>query len=136
MARWTAFPYAGEYQFDARSVQRHWSRLHRGDAEPLPEDPRLLEGWALFHSGEFQKAMETGLQLGLSGLTLAHKSACIYATYLEKKEKTRLDLFLQVAERAGGTVVQVRRAIDIPVDCPLTRHRRLAEIEGHRMVIA
>ncbi|MFO1190725.1 MAG: hypothetical protein U1F00_00955 [Rhodoferax sp.] len=106
MARWTAFPYAGEYQFDARSVQRHWSRLHRGDAEPLPEDPRLLEGWALFHSGEFQKAMETGLQLGLSGLTLAHKSACIYATYLEKKERARLELYQDVAQRAEAHAAQ------------------------------
>ncbi len=106
MARWTAFPYAGEYQFDARSVQRHWSRLHRGDAEPLPEDPRLLEGWALFHSGEFQKAMETGLQLGLSGLTLAHKSACIYATYLEKKERARLELYQDVVQRAEAHAAQ------------------------------
>jgi tetratricopeptide (TPR) repeat protein len=106
MARWTAFPYAGEYQFDVESVRRHWARLHVGDAEPLPADARLLEAWALFHNGEFQKAMDAGLQMGLSGLTLAHKSACIYATYLEQKEKTRLDLYREVAERAEAHAAQ------------------------------
>ncbi|MBP6852790.1 MAG: hypothetical protein KA164_14380 [Rhodoferax sp.] len=106
MARWTAFPYAGEYQFDAESVRRHWARLHVGDAEPLPSDTRLLEAWALFHNGEFQKAMDAGLQMGLNGLTLAHKSACIYATYLEQKEKTRLDLYREVAERAEAHAAQ------------------------------
>jgi hypothetical protein len=34
------------------------------------------------------------------GITVANKATAIYATYLEKKEKTRLDLFMQVAERA------------------------------------
>jgi tetratricopeptide (TPR) repeat protein len=106
MAGWTAFPYAGQYSFDAESVRRQWSRLHGGDAEPLPSDDRLLEAWALFHNGEFQKAMDAGLQLGLSGLTLAHKSACIYATYLERKEKARLDLYREVADRAEAHVAQ------------------------------
>jgi len=106
MARWSAFPYAGDYQFNAESVRRHWARLHVGDAEPLPVDARLLEAWALFHNGEFQKAMDAGLKLGLRGLTLAHKSACIYATYLEQKEKTRLDLYREVAERAEAHAAQ------------------------------
>ena len=58
MAKWTAFPYAGEYVFDAASVRKYWARLHAGDAEPLPTDARVLQAWALFHSGEFQKAMD------------------------------------------------------------------------------
>lgn len=106
MARWNPFPYLGEYRFDAESLRRHWARLHGGDAEPLPSDPRLLEAWALFHNGEFQKAMEAGLQLGLSGLTLANKSACIYASYLENQERARLDLYREVAERAEAHAAQ------------------------------
>lgn len=106
MALWTAFPHAGEYGFDADSVRRHWSRLHGGDAEPLPSDVRLLDAWALFHNGEFQKAMDAGLKLGLSGLTLANKAACIYATYLEQKENVRLDLYREVAERAEAHAAQ------------------------------
>ena len=40
MARWTVFPNAGEFRFDADSTRRLWSRLHAGDAEPLPADER------------------------------------------------------------------------------------------------
>jgi len=100
MATWTAFPFAGDYLFDAESVKKNWARLHAGDAEPLPEDNDVLKAWALFHNGEFQKAMEMGLALGGAGLTVANKSACIYANYLEKQEKARLDLYQDVVERA------------------------------------
>jgi hypothetical protein len=102
MAKWTAFPYAGDYVFDAVSVKRNWARLHAGDAEPLPQDAQVLDAWALFHSGEFQKAVELGLKLGGAGLTVANKAACIYATYLEKQEKDRLDLYMEVAQRAAA----------------------------------
>ena len=100
MATWTAFPYAGDYVFDAESVKKNWARLHAGDAEPLPQDDKVLQAWALFHSGEFQKAVDMGLDLGGAGVTVANKAECIYATYLEKKEKVRLDLYLEVARRA------------------------------------
>ena len=102
MAKWTAFPYPDDYVFTAASVKKNWARLHAGDVEPLPGDAQLLQAWALFHNGEFQKAMERGLELGGAGLTVANKAACIYATYLEKKEKTRLDLYLEVAQRASA----------------------------------
>ncbi len=101
MAKWTAFPYQGDYLFDASSVKKHWARLHLGDAEPLPKDGKVLEAWALFHNGDFQKAVEAGLALGSAGLTVANKAACIYATFLERKEQARLDLYLEVARRAG-----------------------------------
>lgn len=100
MANWTAFPYRGDYVFDAARVEKNWARLHAGDAEPLPQDAKVLQAWALFHSGEFQKAVDMGLKIGGDGLTVANKSACIYATYLEKKEQDRLDLYLEVARRA------------------------------------
>ncbi|NMM13798.1 MAG: hypothetical protein HHJ17_09735 [Rhodoferax sp.] len=100
MAKWTAFPYVGDYVFDAASVKNNWARLHAGDAEPLPQDGKVLQAWALFHSGEFQKAVDMGLQIGGAGLTVANKSSCIYATYLEKKERARLDLYMEVARRA------------------------------------
>ena len=100
MAKWTAFPYGGDYIFDAARVKNNWARLHAGDAEPLPQDDKVLQAWALFHSGEFQKAMDMGLHIGGAGLTVANKSSCIYATYLEKKERARLDLYMEVARRA------------------------------------
>ena len=100
MAKWTAFPHLGEFQFDAASVRRHWSRLHAGDAEPLPTEAAALEAWVLFHNGQFHEAMQAGLAAGPCGLTAANKAACIYANYLEKKEKARLDLLLEAAARA------------------------------------
>ena len=106
MAKWTTFPYTGQYNFDAASVKKHWARLHSGDLEPLPKDAPLLDAWALFHSGEFQQAVEAGLKAGVAGITLANKAACIYATYLEKKEKTRLEMYQEVAQRAESQASQ------------------------------
>lgn len=100
MAQWTPFPHAGDYVFDAASVKQNWARLHAGDAEPLPHDTKVLDAWALFHAGEFQKAAEQGLTLGGAGITVTNKATCIYANYLEARESTKLALFMEVAERA------------------------------------
>ena len=104
MSKWTAFPQFGEYAFDAASIKRNWVRLHSGDAEPLPTEAGVLDAWALFHNGEFHKCMQAGLKAGGAGITVANKATCIYANYLEKKEKTRLDLFMEVAQRAEAQV--------------------------------
>ena len=106
MAKWTTFPQTSEYEFDAAHVKRYWSRLHLGDAENLPKEAAVLEAWALYHSGQFQSACVAGLNAGAAGLAVANKATCIYATYLEKKEKTRLDLFLEVAKRADAQLAE------------------------------
>ncbi len=101
MAKWTPFPHdAAPFMLDAAALKKKWARLHQGDAEPLPKESASLTAWALFHAGEFQKAVEAGLKAGGSGLVAANKSQAIYATYLEKSEKTKLALFMEVAERA------------------------------------
>jgi tetratricopeptide (TPR) repeat protein len=102
MAKWTAFPQTGDYEFDPARVKKSWGQLHLGDTESLPKEAAVLEAWALYHSGHFQSAAAVGLKAGGAGLTVANKATCIYATYLEKKEKTRLDLFLEVAKRADA----------------------------------
>jgi len=105
MAKWTAFPHdAAEYTFDAAALKKHWARLHAGDAEPLPTDAKALAAWGLFHAGEFQKAVEAGLKAGSAGITVANKAQAIYANYLEKSEKTKLALFMEVAERAEAQI--------------------------------
>ena len=53
-----------------------------------------------FHNGEFARAVADGLAAGGTGITAANKAACLYATYLEAREKARLDLFMEVAQRA------------------------------------
>jgi len=105
MAKWTAFPHdAAEYSFDAAALKKNWARLHAGDAEPLPADAKVLAAWGLFHAGEFQKAAEAGLKAGDAGITVANKAQAIYANYLEKSEKTKLALFMEVAERAEAQI--------------------------------
>jgi len=100
MAKWTAFPHTGDYAFDAASLKKNWARLHQGDCEPLPKESAVLQAWVLFHNGDFQKAAEAGLKAGGAGLTVANKATSIYANYLENKEKAKLDLFMEVADRA------------------------------------
>jgi tetratricopeptide (TPR) repeat protein len=100
MAKWTPFPHAGDYTFDAASLKKNWARLHQGDCEPLPKEAAVLQAWVLFHNGEFQKACEAGVKAGGHGLTVANKTTGIYANYLESKEKVKLELFMEVAGRA------------------------------------
>jgi tetratricopeptide (TPR) repeat protein len=105
MAKWTAFPHdTADYTYDTASLKKQWARLHAGDAEPLPTDAKVLAAWALFHAGEFQKAAEAGLKAGGAGITVANKAQSIYANYLEKSEKTKLALFMEVAERAEAQI--------------------------------
>ena len=101
MAKWTPFPYDDvDYRRDAAALKKLWPRLHAGDAEPCPKDAAVLEAWALFHAGEFKKAVDAGLKAGGAGITVANKAQSIYANYLEKSEQTKLELFLEVAQRA------------------------------------
>ena len=100
MAHWNPFPHPGAYAFDASSLTANWSRLHKGDCEPLPANPAVLQAWVLLHNGQFQGAAQAGLDAGAGGITVANKATCTYANYLEGREKIKLDLFLEVAQRA------------------------------------
>jgi hypothetical protein len=107
MAKWSPFPYEdADYRYDAAGLKKHWARLHAGDAEPLPKETAVLAAWALFHAGEFRKAVDAGLKAGGAGITVANKAQAIYANYLEKAEKTKLDLFLEVAQRAEAQIAE------------------------------
>ncbi len=107
MAKWTAFPHdAADYTYDAATLKKKWARLHAGDAEPCPKDDKVLAAWALFHAGDFQKAVEAGLKAGGAGITVANKAQTIYATYLEKSEKTKLALFTEAVERAEAQIAE------------------------------
>jgi len=100
---WAPLPYADVPRFDARRLLAHWPRLHGGHplAPPAEHEP-LAEGWALYHSGDFERAAAIGLTHGAQGLVLANQATAIYANYLEPREAVRLAMFRQVAERAGA----------------------------------
>jgi tetratricopeptide (TPR) repeat protein len=101
MPRWTAFPYDNSaYRYNVAALKQHWARLHKGDAEPLPQNAQVLEAWALFHAGEFERAVAAGLEAGGDGVTAANKAQAIYANYLEQRARAKLALLLEVAERA------------------------------------
>ena len=101
MAKWAAFPYDNaDYIYDATRLRKQWSRLHAGDAETWPADDRVAAAWALFHGGDFRKAVEAGLKAGGAGVTAANKAQCIYAHYLEKNAERQLALYLEAAARA------------------------------------
>lgn len=100
MVKWIYFPYQQRYQYGPHSLAVQWPLLHQGDAEPLPTDEPVLAAWAAFHNGQFQPACEAGLAAGVAGLTVANLATVVYARYLEKRERTRQELFLEAAERA------------------------------------
>ncbi len=104
MDSWKAFPYDGAYRHEPAALKKVWTRLHLGDAEPLPMEDAVLDAWALFHAGDFQKAAEAGLRADAAGahagMTVANKAQAIYATYLETSEKRKLALLLETSERA------------------------------------
>jgi len=101
MAKWTAFPYDNSaFVYDLAGLKKHWARLHKGDAEPWPKEVAVQQAWIHFHAGDFKKAYDAGLKAGGAGLACANKAQSIYANYLEKSEKTKLEMFLEIAERA------------------------------------
>ena len=100
-SKWAAFPYADKaYEHTAASIKKSWDRLHKGDCEPMPKDPKALDAWIAYHAGRFEEAVELGLAAGAAGLNAANKAACIYGTYLEADEKKKLKIFDDAAKRA------------------------------------
>src|SRR5438105_7931451 len=95
---WGKFPHAGSaYLYEGTALKKHWGRLHRSDCEPLPMDAAAQDAWRAFHAGEFQRAVEVGLEAGGAGVNAAIKAQSIYANYIDKAEKSRLALFEEAA---------------------------------------
>jgi tetratricopeptide (TPR) repeat protein len=101
METWNALAKENRFAFDPASLKKQWARLHAGDREPAPVHPKAWAAWVHFHNGDFFKAYTAGLKIGTDGTAVACKAACIYATYVEHKEKNRQDLYLEIAERAA-----------------------------------
>jgi len=99
--KWAAFPHPDKaYAHDAAGLKKNWPRLHRGDCEPLPKDPAVLEAWRHYHAGAFAAAVDAGRKAGGAGINAAVKAQMIYANYLEKSEKAKLALLQEAAEWA------------------------------------
>ncbi len=96
--KWVKFPYPDKsYLHDAAALKKQWPRLHKGDCEPLPKTPAVLEAWRLYHAGEFAQAVEAGVAAGGPGLHAAVKAQVVYATHLERSDKAKLALLEEAA---------------------------------------
>ena len=72
---WAPMPYRDAPRYNAAQVIKHWDRLHVGQGMPPPAaHSPLAEGWALYHSGEFERAANLGLRHGREGLVLANQA--------------------------------------------------------------
>ncbi len=103
-ASWTRMDLSSVPRFDAHTVLSQWRRLQagQGDFDPPPAGSTLLEGWALYHGGDFEQAAAIGLACGgREGLALANRATAIYANYLEPREAIRQALLREAADRAG-----------------------------------
>jgi len=107
-ASWGKFPYPEKaYVYDGASLKKHWDRLHRGDCEPFPKSDDLQEAWRRYHAGEFEKAVEAGVALGVEGHAVANKAAAIYASSVEKSGPRKVKL-LEEAMVRGEEAIKAR----------------------------
>jgi tetratricopeptide (TPR) repeat protein len=101
MAKWKAFAHPSkDFAYPGEALKKNWARLHRGDCEPFPKDPKAQQAWRHFHAGEFGDAVEAGLEAGGAGVTAANKAQAIYASSIETKAAAQLALFEEVMQRA------------------------------------
>src|SRR5882762_3376133 len=101
--KWAKFPHVDKaYSYDAASLKKQWARLHKGDVEPFPKDAGVLEAWRYFHAGEFQQAVEAGQAAGGAGVNAAIKAQTVYANYLEKSDKAKIELLEEAAALADA----------------------------------
>jgi tetratricopeptide (TPR) repeat protein len=130
---WAPFPYRDHgFEYAGPALKKNWARLHLGDQEPYPSaqslaklckgnsalaesipdfdgdyaalSEKLLEAWRRYHLGEFQQAVQLGLDLGVPGYAVANKATAIYANYLEPARAVKLKLFEEVSARAQSAI--------------------------------
>ena len=97
---WKEFPHPDKaFSYPAAALEKNWTRLHRGDCEPFPDQAKVQAAWRSYHAGNFGQALEQGLACGLAGYAAANKAAIVYASYLETDDARRLTLLLDAAQR-------------------------------------
>jgi tetratricopeptide (TPR) repeat protein len=102
-AKWKAFPHPSKaFTYAGDALKKSWDKLHRGDCEPFPKDPRVQDAWRHFHQGKFAEAVSAGLEAGGAGLTAANKAQAIYANGVEPKDAVKIALFEEAMKRAAA----------------------------------
>jgi tetratricopeptide (TPR) repeat protein len=94
--KWVKFPHKNDaFVYDTAAFKKQWPRLHRGDTEPYPKDPRAIDAWRFYHAGEFQQAVGLGQGGDGPAVNAAVKAQTVYATYLEASAAAKLALLEQ-----------------------------------------
>jgi tetratricopeptide (TPR) repeat protein len=111
---WKPFPHASAaYDYAGEKLKNNWTRLHRGDCEPFPDEtwtaaicarheglaPKGGSAKAATALHDFAQAVELGASIGPLGSAVASKAANIYASYLEPDAKRQLAIFEESAAR-------------------------------------
>ena len=97
------FPYEQDaYRYEGEALRKSWDRLHRGDHEAFPADPKLQAAWRAFHRGDFAEAIAQGAKLKAAGANAASKAAAVAATYLVDDDKAAVQLLLEAGKRADA----------------------------------
>ena len=92
---WKKFPHSDKaFSYTGAALQKNWTRLHRGDCEPYPDNAKVQAAWRSYHAGDFGKAVELGLGCGMAGFAVANKAATVYASYLETDDDRKRTLLL------------------------------------------
>ncbi len=104
-AKWAVFPHASKnFQYPGDKLVQAWDELHRGDAEPLPDEPAILEAWRRFHAGDFSGAVTLADETGLEAHAVANKASGIYADYLEEDENSQVAIYQDGIRRAEAAI--------------------------------
>ena len=100
MNAWTPAPCLGLFTFERERVRTHWNELHAADALPCPTNDALLDGWALFHTGLFERAKDVGALAGMDGAPLACRASACHAALIEQSTPARLQHLQRLHMRA------------------------------------
>ena len=100
MNLWAPAPCLGQFAFDRESVRAQWDELHAAECLPCPTSDALLDGWALFHTGLFERALHTGTLAGIPGAPLTCRACACHAALIERAPPLRLQQLQQLHMRA------------------------------------
>ncbi|MBQ9578679.1 MAG: hypothetical protein IJR28_04005 [Ottowia sp.] len=97
---WTPAPCLGQFSFERERVRALWNELHAAECLPCPTNDALLDGWALFHTGLFERAKDAGALAGMAGAPLACRASACHAALVEASLPARVQHLQNLHMRA------------------------------------
>ncbi len=86
-------------------LQALWPRLHTADLQPWPDSPAARQAWLALHRGQWQEAVDIGLQAAGEALDAVLRAQLLMARAAETGSQERQALLRSVADRAGGQLM-------------------------------